>query len=61
MTNQQPPQTKWTAYIVTAYDGPFGPKGTVISRHKSISAAEQTLKNKYPGDTANWVCIEYQV
>jgi hypothetical protein len=33
-------RSPWTAYVVADYDGPYGPKGAIISRHKSIAAAE---------------------
>lgn len=45
-------------YLVVAwYDGPFGPKGTVISRHGSQELAERALKKKAPGGSGNWLGI----
>lgn len=42
---------KWAASVVAAYDGPHGPKGTVISRHRTIEAAEKKAKGN------NWLKV----
>ena len=41
----------WAAYVVVAYDGPYGKAGEIISKHKTYAAAERAAK----GNT--WLAI----
>ncbi len=44
--------------VIAAYDGPYGMKGRLLSKHKSYAAAEKAAHRKAPGESRNWLQIE---
>ena len=42
--------------IVADYDSPFGPKGTILSRHITADAANKKIRT-YGKDCGNWLAI----
>jgi hypothetical protein len=43
--------------VVAAYDGPYGPKGALISRHRTYEAAERSARRRAPGEARNWLAL----
>ena len=41
--------------VIAWYDGPFGAKGTILSRHRSHELAEKAAKHRDPG--GSWLGI----
>lgn len=43
--------------VIAAYDGPFGEKGDLISKHRTYENAEKAANRKAPGGSRIWVAI----
>lgn len=44
--------------VICGYDGPFGERGEILSRHKSYELAKRAMKKIAPGQSVNWLAIE---
>ena len=49
---------KYPFLVLVAYDGPFGDKGTIISRHETYKSAQNAMK-KFPDESGNWLKIKH--
>ncbi len=57
MSKAETKTRRFEVEIYVAYDGPYGNKGKVLSRHRSLEAAEKAAK-KYKGGFIGMRCIE---
>ena len=54
--NTTEPISKYPYTVVVYYDGPFGVKGTVLSRHSTSALAERACNRK---DAGGFLGIKY--
>lgn len=43
--------------VVAAYDGPYGQKGDMLSKHRTYEAAEKAAKRRARGEARNWIAL----
>ncbi len=57
METRETGSTGYRWAVVVDYDGPYGDRGEVKSRHRTYDAAVNRIRRLAPGESGNWLAI----